>query len=52
MNDDVTQDLFHCCAVTAYATAMAEGKHTDSEYVKRLTYGLYERELAREKADR
>jgi hypothetical protein len=49
---DVTTDLFCACAAWAYLMAMHEGKHLDSEYVRRLAYEYYERELRGEKADR
>jgi hypothetical protein len=38
-------DLFHHCALWAYAEAMAEGRHVDAEYVRRLAYKYYEEEL-------
>ena len=49
---DVTKDLFCTCAAWAYLMAMHEGKQHDSDYVKRLAYEYYEREIHREAADR
>lgn len=52
MTSDVTDDLFHNCAIWAYWEAMKEGKQGDSNYVKKLAYSYYEGELARENADK
>lgn len=49
---DISKDLFGVCAAWAYLMAMHEGKHRDSEYVRRLAYEYYERELRRKKTDR
>jgi len=35
-------DRFHWCAFRAYILAACEGKETDSEYVKKLAYRLFE----------
>ncbi len=48
MNEDVTDNLFHCCAAWAYYEAMYEGKHKDSEYVRKRAYAYYEEEKRRE----
>ena len=47
MSDDLTADLFHCCALTAFvAEARSAGGWPDSELTRRRAYVLYERELA------
>lgn len=35
-------ELFHNCAVAAYAEAMQVGKQGDAEHVRRRAYELYE----------
>lgn len=41
----ITQELFHNCAIWAYWEAMSEGKHNNSEYVRKIAYKYYEEEL-------
>ena len=38
-------DLFHRIALEEYIFAIAEGKHSDSDYVKQKVYERYEWEL-------
>lgn len=45
MSAEVMSDLFHNCALRAYAEAMLDGKHMDSEYVRTIAYRYYEMEL-------
>lgn len=35
-------DIFHWCALCAGAIAKEQGKLDDSEYVKKLSYEIYE----------
>lgn len=44
MNDNIhpLDDFFFTCAFLAYNQALAEGKHMDKEYVRRIAYGAYE----------
>lgn len=50
MSDEISRDLFHCCALTAWVhVAVETGQQPpDSERVRRLAYQLYEEELGRE----
>ena len=52
MSEDITKDKFANCAIWAYYEAMADGKHGDSDYVKKLAYYHYEQELKHETFDR
>lgn len=47
MTEDLLDDLFHRCALAAGCIAYAEGRLSDSLYVRQLCYGMYEDELAR-----
>lgn len=53
MTDDITSDLFHCCALRAYVEVASEtgqwppDAEPDSEQVRRRAYDLYEQELRR-----
>ena len=40
--DPFWSDRFHRCALAAGFLAVSEGRLADREYVKRLTYTLYE----------
>ena len=42
LDPEFWQDRFHFCALYAAKIAFAEGKLEESEYVRRLTYRLYE----------
>ncbi len=45
-DDDVTRDLFHCCALIAFVEqAAAEGGPPDPEATRLLACRLYEQEL-------
>jgi hypothetical protein len=46
MTEDLTADLFHCCALTAFvAEARSAGGWPDSERTRQRAYALYEAEL-------
>jgi hypothetical protein len=45
-DDDIIDQLFHRCALAAGFVAAGEGRLHDSEYVRRLAYGMYEDALA------
>jgi hypothetical protein len=47
MTDDITRELFHCCAVTAFAEVCRESGQfpPDSEAVRLRAYAMYEAEL-------
>jgi hypothetical protein len=46
MTEDLTADLFHCCALTAFvAEARSAGGWPDAERTRRRAYALYEAEL-------
>lgn len=47
MQDDFWSDDFHACALVAGAIAYSQDKLTDSEYVRRLAYDLYEKRGAK-----
>jgi len=52
-DDDITQDLFHCCALIAYVEeARTQGGNPDSEATRRRAYALYEQELQKIGADK
>jgi hypothetical protein len=44
---DITRDLFHCCAITAFAEVWRETGQfpPSSEAVRQRAYALYEAEL-------
>jgi hypothetical protein len=42
LDPEFWRDRFHLCALYAGKLAHAQGKLEDSEYVRRLTYRLYE----------
>jgi len=52
-DEDVTRDLFHCCALIAYVEqAQAAGGPPDSEATRRRAYSLYEEELRKINAEK
>jgi hypothetical protein len=48
LDDEFWLDSFHFCALYAAKLAHAEGRLEDSEYVRQLTYRLYEEGAFRE----
>jgi hypothetical protein len=47
MTDDILDDLFHCCALTAYLEqACIERSWPEAEATRRRAYELYEDALA------
>lgn len=53
MSEDLTRDLFHCCALVAYVEVASETGQwpPDSETVRRRAYDLYEQELREKPPD-
>jgi hypothetical protein len=42
MEDDFWNDHFHYCALAAGSIAQRAGRMSDSDYVRRLAYAMYE----------